>query len=73
SMLEEIKNKSGSNIKIYPGLFAGFIESDPEDLLKQIHTARKLHLDGIVLFDWAHLNDSYRDVLQTSAFKVTSY
>ncbi|MBR2069754.1 MAG: family 10 glycosylhydrolase [Candidatus Gastranaerophilales bacterium] len=73
SMLEEIKKKTHSATKIYPGLFAGFIESDPEDLLKQIHIARKLHIDGIVLFDWAHLNNQYRDVLKTSAFKVTSY
>ena len=73
SMLEEIKKKSNSKTKIYPGLFAGFIESDPEDLLKQIHITRKLHLDGIVLFDWAHLNKDYQDVLKTSAFKVTSY
>ena len=72
-MLEEIKKKSSSKIKIYPGLFAGFIESDPEDLLKQIHITRRLHLDGIILFDWAHLNNEYRDVLKTSAFKVTSY
>ena len=73
SMLEEIKRKSNSLTKIYPGLFAGFIESDPEDLLKQIHIARKLRLDGVVLFDWAHLNDSYRDVLKASAFKSAGY
>lgn len=73
SMLEEIKKKTNDSTKIYPGLFAGFIESDPEDLLKQIHIARKLHLGGIILFDWAHLNRNYLDVLKTSAFKVTSY
>ena len=69
SMLEEIKRKANSSVKIYPGLFAGFIESDPEDLLKQIHIARKLRLDGIVLFDWAHLNNDYQSVLKASAFK----
>ncbi len=73
SMLEEIKKKSNTTTKIYPGLFAGFIESDPEDLLKQIHIVRKLHLNGVVLFDWAHLNNDYLDVLKTSVFKVTSY
>lgn len=70
SMLEEIKKKTPNDIKIYPGLFAGFIESDPEDLLRQIHIIRKLHLNGIVLFDWAHLNDKYMDVLKTSVFKT---
>ena len=69
SMLEEIKKKTSNNASIYPGLFAGFIESDPEDLLKQIHIARNLKMDGIILFDWAHLNDKYIDVLKASVFK----
>ncbi|MBQ8635067.1 family 10 glycosylhydrolase [bacterium] len=73
TMLEEIKKKTDDNANIYPGLFAGFIESDPEDLLRQIHIARKLKLDGIILFDWAHLNDNYIDVLKTSVFKEQTY
>ncbi len=73
SMLEEIKKKASSNTIVYPGLFAGFIESDPEDLLKQIHIIRKLGLGGVILFDWAHLNDNYLDVLKTSVFKVQTY
>ena len=73
SMLEEIKRKTPSSTNIYPGLFAGFIESDPEDLLRQIHIVRKLKLDGIILFDWAHLNDNYREVLKTSVFKEQTY
>lgn len=73
SMLEEIKRKTSNNAKIFPGLFAGFIESDPEDLLRQIHIVRKLKLDGVILFDWAHLNDNYRDVLKTSVFKEQTY
>ena len=72
-MLEEIKKKTSGNSVVYPGLFAGFIESDPEDLLKQIHIIRKLELGGIILFDWAHLNDNYLDVLKTSVFKVQTY
>lgn len=73
SMLEEIKKKTDNDAKIYPGLFAGFIESDPEDLLRQIHIARKLKMNGIILFDWAHLSDNYRDVLKTSVFKRQTY
>lgn len=72
NMLEEIKKKSGS-AEVYPGLFAGFIESDPEDLLRQIHIVRKLKLQGIILFDWAHLNENYLKVLKTSAFKAQTY
>ncbi len=73
SMLEEIRKKVPNSATIYPGLFTGFIESDPEDLLKQIHIIRKLRLGGVVLFDWAHLNDSYLDVIKTSAFKAQTY
>lgn len=73
SMLEEIKKKTCNCTYIYPGLFAGFIESDPEDLLRQIHIVRKLKLNGAILFDWAHLNDDYRNVLKTSAFKEKTY
>jgi len=68
SMLEDIKRKS-DNVKIYPGLFAGFIESDPEDLLRQIHIVRRLKMKGVILFDWAHLSDNYINVLKTSVFK----
>lgn len=69
SMLEEIKRKTASSTTIYPGLFAGFIESDPEDLLRQIHIVRRLKMHGVILFDWAHLNQNYLDVLKTSVFK----
>jgi len=72
-MLEEIRKKSNNNVSIYPGLFAGFIESDSEDLLRQIHIIRKLKLEGVVLFDWAHLKKEYIDVLKTSAFKKQMY
>lgn len=73
SMLEEIKRKTGNDAQVFPGLFAGFIESDPEDLLRQIHIIRKLKLSGVILFDWAHLNDKYLNVLKTSAFKEKTY
>ena len=68
-MLNEIRKKADNNALVYPGLFAGFIESDPEDILRQIHIIRKLKLHGVILFDWAHLNDKYLEVLKTSVFK----
>ncbi len=73
SMLEEIKRKASSDTIVYPGLFAGFIESDPEDLLRQIHIIRKLKMSGVILFDWAHLNGEYLETLKTSVFKVQTY
>ena len=72
NMLEEIKKKAGE-VTVYPGLFAGFIEADPEDLLRQIHIIRKLKLNGVILFDWAHLNSDYLEVLKTSVFKSQNF
>ena len=41
------------------------------DLIKQIHAARKYDLDGVIIFDYAHLNESYIDALVESVFKPT--
>lgn len=68
-ILCEVKKKSSSKTQIYPGLFVGFMEGESEDLLKQIHIIRNLNLKGVVLFDWAHLDKKYSDVLKTCVFK----
>ena len=68
SMLNEFKRKTSSKTKIYPGLFVSFMEGESEDLLKQIHIIRNQNLDGIVLFDWAHMGKKYTDVLRTCVF-----
>ncbi len=39
------------------------------DLIKQIHAARKYALNGLILFDYAHLNDSYVNTLTESIFR----
>jgi hypothetical protein len=39
------------------------------DLLKQIHAARRYNLDGLILFDYAHTNEKYINVLTESVFK----
>ena len=68
SMLEEMKRKTSSKTKHYPGLFVGFMEGESEDLLKQIHIIRNQNLEGVVLFDWAHLDKKYTDVLKACVF-----
>ena len=40
-----------------------------EDLVRQIHEARKLKSDGIILFDWNHTKDKYTQMLSQSAFR----
>ena len=67
-MIEELKRKSSSKTKIYPGLFVGFMEGESEDLLKQIHIIRNQKLEGVVLFDWAHMDKKYADVLRACVF-----
>ncbi len=68
NMLNDLKRKSSSKVQIYPGLFVGFMEGESEDLLKQIHIIRNHDLKGVVLFDWAHLDKKYTDVLKACVF-----
>ena len=67
-LINDIKINSKQNTKIYPGLFVTFMNGNPDDLLRQIHESRKLKTAGIVLFDYAHLDKKYTDVLLTNAF-----
>ena len=67
-LISDIKQNSKPNTKIYPGLFVAFMNGNPDDLLRQLHETRKLKLGGIVLFDFAHLDSKYTDVLLTNAF-----
>ena len=66
-MQDVIKNKN-PNTALYAGLFITFMGGSSEDLLKQIHEARKLDAKGVIMFDYAHLNGKYTNVLATSVF-----
>ena len=44
------------------------MNGNPDDLLRQIHESRKLKTAGVILFDFAHLDKKYVDVLLTNAF-----
>ena len=65
---EVLRNKSAST-KLYAGLFVTFMNGTNSDLIKQIHAARKYSLNGMILFDYAHLNDYYIKALTESVFK----
>ena len=62
-----IRNKT-SKTKLYGGLFVTFMNGSNSDLIKQIHAARQYCLNGLIIFDYAHLNDSYIDILTESVF-----
>ena len=68
-MLRNIRRKA-SKTKIYSGLFVGFMDGEPEDLLRQIRAARLEKIDGMVLFDYAHLGKKYVDVLKACTFST---
>lgn len=67
-LINDIKQNSRPTTKIYPGLFVAFMNGNPYDLLRQLHESRKLKTSGIIIFDYAHLDSKYTDVLLTNAF-----
>ncbi len=68
TILKEVKDRTSSKTKILTGLFVGFLDAEPEDLLRQISVSRALKSEGVVLFDWAHLPAKYRDTLKYRVF-----
>ncbi len=70
-MYREIKSKIPASTIVYPGLFVGFMEGEAEDLLKQINVSRSMKSGGVVLFDWAHLGNKYKDALKFCVFTST--
>jgi len=72
-LINDIKKNSSYITNIYPGLFVTFMNGPTDDLLKQIHETRKLDTSGFVLFDYAHLDNKYIDVLKAGAFNIKNY
>ena len=67
-MANVMRNKTSAT-KLYGGLFVTFMNGSTADLMKQIHAARRFSLNGIIIFDYAHLGDSYIEALTQSVFK----
>lgn len=70
SMMKDVKSIKSPQTDIYAGLFVTFMGGSNEDLVRQIHECRKLHADGIILFDYAHTTEKYSNMLSNSAFKI---
>ena len=66
-MQDVIRNKSNAT-DLYAGLFITFMGGSNEDLLRQIHEARKLDAKGVIVFDYAHLENKYINTLTASVF-----
>ena len=66
--ISTIKNYSGNRTKIYPGIFQPFSNSSYIDMLTQIKTIREAKADGIIIFDYAHMNQTYSKALKARVF-----
>jgi uncharacterized lipoprotein YddW (UPF0748 family) len=67
-LIKDVINNTSPSTKIYTGLFVTFMGGPYEDLLIQIHKAREFKTKGVILFDYAHLDDVYIDALKTRVF-----
>lgn len=67
-MIFDMLKDMSPRTKLYAGLFVTFMNGSSEDLIRQIHETRKLNLGGIILFDYAHLQDKYIKTLTKSVF-----
>lgn len=67
--MTDIKQSVPADVKILPGIFQPFNSETPYDLLKQFVKAREKGADGVVIFDYAHFNDEFKNALMTRTFK----
>lgn len=67
-MMQDVMKNKCRNTDLYAGLFVTFMDGASEDLIRQIHEARKVGAKGIILFDYAHLKEKYIDTLTESVF-----
>lgn len=67
-MINEINNLKSRDTKLYAGLFVTFMNGSPDDLIKVLHESRRFGLAGTIIFDYAHFDSKYRNVLTASAF-----
>ena len=65
-MMKGVIRYKNKKTKLYAGLFVTFMNGSESDLVRQIHEARKLKLDGFSIFDYAHFKDNYISTLKES-------
>ncbi len=71
-MMSDVINAKSGNTDFYAGLFVTFMGGTDEDLIRLIHEARKVNAKGVILFDYAHLNNKYINTLSKSVFAQRS-
>lgn len=68
SMMNDVMNVKSPNTDLYAGLFVTFMGGASEDLIRQIFETRKMNVNGVILFDYAHTTPVYTSTLMASAF-----
>ena len=68
SMMRDVMNVKSPNTDLYAGLFVTFMGGTSEDLIRQIYETRKMNVNGVILFDYAHTTPVYTSTLMASAF-----
>ena len=69
AMMKKVIESKAPDTELFAGLFVTFMSGSPEDLIRQIHEARQLNTNGIILFDYKHLKPQYATALSSSVFK----
>ena len=69
NLLGNVLRNKAPNTKLYAGLFVTFMNGSNSDLIKQIHAARRCSVNGLIIFDYAHLKENYVDTLTQSIFQ----
>jgi len=68
SMMRDVMNVKSPSTDLYAGLFVTFMGGASEDLVRQIFETRKMNVNGVILFDYAHTTPVYTSTLMASAF-----
>ena len=68
TLVTNVINAKSSGTDLYAGLFVTFMGGSEEDLIREIHETRKINVNGVILFDYAHLDNRYVNALATRVF-----
>lgn len=68
SLITNVMNVKAPGTDLFAGLFVTFMGGSEEDLIREIHETRKINVNGVILFDFAHLDNRYVNALATRVF-----
>ncbi len=68
TLITNVINAKAAGTDLFAGLFVTFMGGSEEDLIREIHETRKLNINGVILFDYAHLDDRYVKTLARRVF-----